>query len=88
MKESFIRYSLKLFSIGCSVLIVISVFAAAAVLLSLAAGGDTAQRIIRFILDYCFPILFICNVALCVVGLLHNYAVGDRSFRFEPHGRD
>ncbi|MDO4288436.1 MAG: hypothetical protein Q4C55_04535 [Eubacterium sp.] len=83
MKKFMTKLTLYVFSAGMVGSILFGVITAIVFLVAGLLGGQTAEHIVRVVVDDVFPVAFALNVVFCAFGIVHNYLIGDKSFRFD-----
>lgn len=83
MKEKLIQLTAKVFMYGIVVLLIFGALTALVYVIAFILGGTAAENIVVIVNDILFPVAFVLNIIICVVGIVHCYLVGDRSFRFD-----
>lgn len=82
MIERLKRLTLKLFIWGIGLLLLVGAVIAFVYIVLFFIGSTAAVRIESFIRETIFPILFVLNIFLCVIGIIYVYLIKDKGFRF------
>lgn len=72
-----------IFTVGTGIVLTGGAMIFLGVLAAVICGGKAADILIHVIWEKIFPVFFIANVILCVLGLVHVYLIRDKGFRFE-----
>lgn len=83
MKEKLTKLSLKIFTVGSTLMLICGAIIAIAYVVAFVLGPPFSMVIVAAVTNGIFPVLFVLNITFCVSGLFHVYFIKDRGFRFD-----
>lgn len=83
MRERLKKVICKIFSAGILCLLGSGVIISVFYFIAFIFGGEIAENIVQIVNIHVFPVMFVLNILLCVIGIVYTYLVKDQAFRFK-----
>jgi|GEM_PF-4888278 len=80
MKEKISEVCVKIFSVGCGIVLGLSLLCAIGFIVAFFIGPATAEQLCQFIQKQCIPNITLFSMILYTIGMVRMYVRGEQAF--------